>query len=350
MGYLSKMTEGGFEEVTLLHHRDSGLRAVIALHSTVRGPALGGTRLWQYSCEEEAVADAMRLARGMTYKAAAAELPLGGGKAVILGPVEPRRREAIFRAYGQGVNRLQGRYITAVDMGTTAEDMDIIRHETAHVMGGREQGSPSPHTAYGVWRGMQACAAYLYGSPSLEGRTVALQGLGEVGGALAALLAAEGARLVVTDLDRGRVEEARCRWSAAMCAPEEIFDQPCDIFAPCAGGGVINPGTAARLRCRIVAGAANNVLAGPEGGEALHRRGILYAPDYVINAGGLTFVETCRWGGADPGELRARLDRIASRLEEIFKLAAARCLRPEEAADRYAEERLRDTAPEKEGA
>jgi leucine dehydrogenase len=339
--YFARMESQGFEELLLFHDRGTGLKAVVAIHNTALGPALGGTRMWPYPSEEAAVEDAMRLARGMTYKSAMAELDLGGGKGVILGDPCRDKSEALFRAYGRFVEKIGGRFITAVDMGINEKDLDWVKRETAHVIGGTLQGSPSPSTAFGVWRGMKAAANARFGTTSLTGLVIAVQGLGGVGGSLCRYLAEEGAALIVTDLDQEKVKFAVEKWGARPVTPEEIYSQPCDIYAPCGAGAVINRDTLPALKCRIVAGAANNVLNDEECGAALHAREILYAPDYVINAGGIIFVDYCRRGITDPETIKSVVGRIEGRLERLFRRAAEQNLRPETAACLMAEERLR---------
>lgn len=341
-GYLSRMAELGFEELVLFHDAPTGLKTVIVIHSTARGPALGGTRMWTYPNEEAAVEDAMCLARGMSYKSAAAELPLGGGKAVIMGDPCRDKSEALFRAYGRCVAKLNGRYITAADMGTEEHDLDCVRMETEYVIGGAALGSPSPYTAYGVWKGIKACAEEVYGSPSLEGLVIAVQGVGSVGMSLCKHLFDEGAQIIVTDLDQKRIKEAVELYNAEAVGQEEITNVKCDIFAPCAGGGVINSHTVSKLQCRIVAGAANNVIKENNIGIVLQERGILYAPDYIINAGGITFVEYSRQGEKNTVEIKKVIDRIESRLKEIFRRSREQKMRPEEVADLYAEEKLKE--------
>lgn len=339
-GYFPKIEAFGFEEVLMAHDAETGLKAIIAIHNTVNGPALGGTRMWNYSSEAAAFEDVLRLARGMTYKSAGAELPLGGGKAVIMG--DPRRDKSgkLLMAYGRVVEKLQGRYITAQDMGIDESDLDWVRRETAHVLGGSTIGTPSPFTAYGVWQGIKASAEEVYSDSSLEGKVVAVQGLGGVGSSLCDYLAGEGARLIVTDIVPERVSEAVAKWGAKAVEPEEIYAQECHIFAPCGGGAVINKNTISRLSCRVVAGAANNVLEKPEDGEALARLGILYAPDYVINAGGLIFVDSCRRGCTDKVLIRESISGIGERLRRIFAMARERDLCTAVAADLLVEERI----------
>lgn len=338
--YLSKMEERGFEELVLLHDARSGLKGAIAIHSTVRGPALGGTRMWTYASEEEAVEDVMSLACGMSYKAAAAELPLGGGKGVIIGDPHHDKCEELFECYGRFVENLNGRFITAADMGISEPDLDCIRKETRHVIGGSQIGSPSPFTAYGVWRGMKACCEMVYGSPSLKGKVVAVQGVGSVGGPLCGHLAEEGAHLLVSDLDQDRVDQAVEQFGATAVDPEQIVFRECDIFSPCGAGGVINKESIAHLKCSIVAGAANNVIKDNEYEEALQERGILYAPDYIINAGGLIFVEMRRQGEMDDQSIKNLVSGIEKRLKEIFQRSREQNLLPGAVADIFAEERL----------
>ncbi|MCJ7807037.1 MAG: leucine dehydrogenase [Clostridia bacterium] len=341
-GCLARMAEQGFEELVLFYDAGTGLKTAIAIHSTARGPALGGTRMWVYPNEEAAIEDVMCLARGMSYKSAAAELPIGGGKGVIIGDPGRDKSEALFRAYGRFVEKLNGRFITAADMGIEEHDLDCIHLETRHVIGGSALGSPSPLTAYGTLKGIKACVEEVFGSPKLEGLIVAVQGVGSVGMALCKNLAEEGALLIVTDLDQKKVREAVECWNAKAVAPDEIYAQKCDIFAPCGGGGAVNRESLPRLQCRIVAGAANNVLKEKELGAALKERGILYAPDYIINAGGIIFVEFSRQGEKNLEKIKAVIDRIEGRMKEIFRRSREQNLQPEEVADLIAEEKLRE--------
>ncbi len=330
------------EEVVFCTDEAAGFRGVIAVHSTVLGPAVGGTRLWRYRDDGEAIADALRLSRGMTYKCAVAGVPFGGGKAVVLqngGAVADR--PALFRALGRFVERFGGRYITAEDVGTSPADLEHVRRETRHVAGLADRsGDPSPATARGVARALEAAARVRWGSPDLAGRTVALQGCGHVGAHLARQLRARGARLVVTDIDPARASAVAAETGAGLAAPEDIWDAHADIFAPCALGGVLSAATIPRLRVEIVAGAANNQLAERADGDRLAERGILYAPDYVANAGGMLS------GGHDllgwsAEETAARIDGIHDTLLEVFRRAEEEGIAPHEAADRIAAERLR---------
>jgi len=339
-GYLSKMEEQGFEELIMIHESSCGLKAAIAIHSTVRGPALGGTRMWFYPSETEAIDDLMHLARGMSYKSAAAELPVGGGKGLIIGDPNKDKCRELFQAYGQCVNKLNGRFYTGKDMGVDENDLTCMHEVTDYVIGGETIGSPSPFTAYGVWRGIKACCEAVYGSPSLEGKTVAVQGVGSVGEILCDHLAEEGASLVICDLDKGRVEEIKDKWGAKAVSPDDIYSQECDIFSPCAAGGVLNEQTLPVLKCDIIAGAANNVYKTKNMARSIQERGILYAPDYIINAGGLIFVEMVRQGVTGDEMIKKEVARIEGRLKELFKRAREEQLLPGEVADIIAEERL----------
>lgn len=334
------MSERKHEQLVFWNEPEFGYRGIIAIHDTTMGPALGGTRYWHYGSEADAVVDALRLARGMTYKAAITGLNLGGGKSVIIGNNKTKDREMIFRAHGRAVESLGGRYITAEDVGTSPEDMEYVAMETEHVVGmlGRS-GDPSPVTAYGVYRGIKACAAFKYGSDSLEGKHVAVQGVGHVGHYLCTYLAEEGAKLTVTDIDKDRVAHVVEETGATAVAPEAIYDVDAQVFAPCALGAVVNDDTLARFKFEIVAGAANNVLARSHHGEALEKQGILYAPDYVINAGGLINVygELNDWSSE---RSKRKAGDIFHTLLRIFERAKADGVPTSVAADRVAESRI----------
>ncbi len=284
------------EQVVYCHDKHSGLKAIIAIHNTVLGPALGGCRMWHYASEEEAVTDVLRLSRGMTYKAAVAGLNLGGGKAVIIGDPKTMKSEALFRAFGRFVQSLSGRYITAEDVGTTVHEMISVHQETDHVTGLPPSlgglGDPSPVTALGVFHGMRAALLKTFANDSFKGRKIVMQGVGQVGLHLIEHLAEAGAEIIVADIDENRLKKAKALCSAIQFVSiHEVYDVPCDIFAPCALGGSINPKTIERLRCAIVAGCANNVLLSEEEDcAALIAKNILYVPDFVINAGGLISV------------------------------------------------------------
>lgn len=314
----------------------TGLQAIIAMHSTRLGPALGGCRYLTYSDTHSAVADAARLAQSMSYKAALAGLPFGGGKAVILRPAHVPNRGALFEAFGRFIETLNGRYITAVDSGTKSEDMDCIAQYTQHVTSTRSAGDPSPHTAMGVFAGIRASAMARLGNDDLQGLRIAVQGLGQVGYALAEQLAAAGAELLVSDLDPGRVLLAVEQLGAQAVRHEELAATPCDIFVPCGLGGVLDQATVAHLHCAVVAGAANNQLASPEVAELLEARGILYAPDYVINSGGLIYV-ALQHQGAELPAITAHLARIGQRLTDIYAQAQAQNRSPARVAAQQAE-------------
>ena len=337
------LTADGFEQVAYCHDPGSGLRAIIAIHSTALGPGLGGTRFYPYASEDEALVDVCRLARGMTYKHAVCGNDLGGGKAVILGDPAKLRGEALFRAYGRFVEGLSGRYLTAEDVGTTQADMDVIRRETRHVTGVSESlggsGDPSPATAWGVLWAMKAVAERLWGSPSLSGRHVCISGVGKVGAALAEHLAAEGAKLTVSDVRADSVEGVVTRDGAVAVAPEAAHAVACDIFSPCALGSVLNSRTIPELRCDAVVGSANNQLASPADAERLRHRGVVYAPDFVANAGGVINIAE-EPHGYDRTRAYDRIRTIHDTLLRVFDRAEADGTTTAAAADRLAEERI----------
>ncbi len=317
----------------------SGLKAVIAIHNSRLGPALGGCRYLAYPNDESAVADAIRLAQGMSYKAALAGLALGGGKAVIIRPAHVESRAALFEAFGRCVEQLDGRYITAIESGTSTADMDCIAQYTQHVTSTTAGGDPSPHTAMGVFSGIRTTAMARLGSDNLEGLRVAVQGLGNVGFALAEQLHAAGAELLVSDNDPGKVQLAMEQLGAHPIANEALLSTPCDILAPCGLGGVLNSYSVAQLRCAAVAGSANNQLSNLQVADQLETRGILYAPDYVINAGGLIYV-ALQHRGETLGTITAHLSRIGTRLTEVFAHAQAEKRSPARVADELAERLL----------
>jgi len=340
LGLFSLLAEHDHEQLSVYYEPSCGYRGIIVIHSTVLGPALGGTRFWSYRTDGEALVDCLRLARGMTYKAAVAGLNLGGGKSVILGDNRTTRREALFRAHGRHVESLGGRYITAEDVGTSTSDMEYIKAETNHVTGliGKS-GDPSPVTAYGVYRGMKACVHYRCGSDRLAGKTVALQGCGSVGYHLAKLLHTEGAHVVCTDIDPERVRRVVEECGATAVATNEIYDVRADIFAPCALGAVINDDTIRRLRVEIVAGGANNQLAEDRHGELLEERHVTYAPDYVINGGGLINVNA-ELHGWSPERARNKAGEIYDTILRVFEIAREERIPSYQAADRLAEQRI----------
>jgi leucine dehydrogenase len=333
-----------YEEVVFFHDPPSGLRAIVAIHSTTLGPALGGTRFYPFASDMDALHDVLRLARGMTYKAAAAGLDLGGGKAVIIGDPKRIKTEELLRAYGRFLDTLGGRYITAEDIGTSREDMDMIRRETRYVTGVATElggsGDPSPVTAYGVYLGLRAAAEEAWQEHGLAGRTVAVQGVGKVGYHLVKLLVEAGARVIAADMDVDAVARAVRDFGVETAEPEKIHAVECDIFAPCAMGAVIRDDTIPDLKCRVVGGSANNQLERGEHGEALAAAGILYAPDYVINAGGLINVAD-ELHGYDPDRAKARVEGIYRTLREIFQIATERHITTAAAADHFAMERIK---------
>lgn len=342
MGIFEQMAQYGHEQLVFCYDKSTGLRAIIAIHDTTLGPALGGLRMWQYEREEDAVTDVLRLSRGMTYKNSAMGLNLGGGKAVLWGDPRTDKSEELFRAFGKFVESLGGRYITAEDVGTTVEDLNYILMETDHAAGRAElSGDPSPVTAYGVFMGLKAAVKKVFGTEELKGRKVAVQGLGKVGMALCEYLHDAGARLTVADINPEAVERAKREFGATVVAPDEIYGVECDIFAPCALGAVLNDDTIPQLKCRIVAGSANNQLKEPRHGDMLRERGILYAPDFVINGGGVINVaEEYHPAGYSRDRALARVATIYDKLLRIFQIAEERNISTAEAADVLAEERM----------
>ena len=331
------------EQVTFCHDRNSGLKAIIAIHNTNLGPALGGCRFWPYASESDAIKDVLRLSRGMTYKAALADLELGGGKAVIIGdPAKDKTLEKL-RAFGRFVQRLHGLYITAEDVGTTPKDMSTIYEETRYVVG-REtheggSGDPSVLTAFGVFTGIRACTYYKMGKEDLSGVRVAVEGLGHVGLDLVKRLSEAGASLVVTDINQSLLEKVSRQYGAQAVGAEEIFSADVDVFAPCALGGILNDATIARLKCQIVAGSANNQLAESYHAKILEKRGILYAPDYLINSGGLINV-SYEGPKYDLQEVMTHVGKIYYTLLEIFEAAKAHSITTSEASDCLAKDRF----------
>jgi leucine dehydrogenase len=344
MGVFEHINGDGFEQIVFFSDDASSLRAIVAIHSTALGPALGGTRFYPYPSEEAALVDVLRLAQGMTLKAAAAGLDLGGGKAVIIGDPKRLKSEEMLRAYGRYVATLGGRYITAEDVGTSLADMDIVRRETrwvtgcSHTYGG--SGDPSPVTAYGVLQGMKASALEAYGTAELKGLRVAVQGVGKVGYALCGYLVEEGAEMVVTDVDTDNLARAVADFGVKTTEPDQIYGLDADIFAPCAMGAVINDDTLSELNCKIIAGSANNVLARDEHGEKLRGLGIVYAPDFVVNAGGIINISD-ELQGYNRERAVKRVDGIFETLQTVFALAREQGVSTVAAATEYAYERIR---------
>lgn len=340
------MEKYGYEQLVYLHDRHSGLKGFICIHNTALGPALGGTRIWEYEDEEAAVLDVMRLARGMTKKAACAGLNLGGGKAVIIGNSKALRkdtvrREAFWRAFGRYVDSLGGRFITAEDVGTSPDDMAFVRMETDSVVGlPTTSGDPSPFTAYGVLKGIKACLKEANGSSKVEGIHVAVEGVGHVGAALCDLLHEEGAKLTICDIDEESVKEVAKRTGATIVKPDEIHSVNCDVYAPCAMGASLNDKTIAQLKAKIIAGSANNQLEDSQKhGQMLHDMGFIYAPDYVINAGGLINVYQERIGYSKEASI-LQIDRIYDRVREIIRDSIDTNTPTYLVADRMAERRI----------
>jgi len=337
------LSEHDYEELVFFQDGSSGLRAIVAIHDTTLGPALGGCRMYPYASERDAVVDVLRLARGMTYKAAAAGLDLGGGKSVIIGDPKTGKSGALFRAFGRRLEALGGSYIAAEDVGISTDDIAYAALETSHVVGtSREHGGsgdPAPFTALGVAQGIRACLEEVYGSSSAEGRVVAVQGVGHVGYHLCRLLHEEGARLIVADVDEAAVTRAVREFGATPVDPEEIAAAECDVLAPCAMGAVVNDESLPELRCAVIAGSANNVLLEPRHGEELEDRGILYAPDYIINAGGLINV-VGELEGYEEERVTARVMGIRNSVKSILALSRRDSVPPHVAADALAEERI----------
>lgn len=342
MTIFSALIKDDFEQVIFCNDQETGLKAIIAIHDTTLGPALGGARMWNYSSEEEALVDVLRLAKGMTYKNAAAGLNLGGGKAVIIGDPKKDKSEALFRSFGRFVESLNGRYITAEDVGTREEDMDYVHMETEFVTGTSRKGAgdPSPVTALGIYYGMKAAAKEAYGSDSLKDLTIAIQGVGQVAYNLCKHLHKEGAKLVVTDINDAAVNRAVNEFNATSVQPDDIYDVACDIFSPCALGGTINDETIKRLKAKVIAGSANNQLEREEHGHILHEKGIVYAPDYVINSGGVINVAEELTGYHKERALN-KVKSIYSILEKVFTISREKNIPTSVAANEMAEERIK---------
>lgn len=355
-----------FDSVSFANHEGihafsdekTGLQAIVAIHSTARGPAVGGTRMWNYASSAEALEDVLRLSRGMSYKNAVADLEMGGGKSVILGDSRTQKTPELFRAFGRAVDQLGGVYYAAEDVGVSVADIAEARKITPYVLGlndGPEaSGDPSPVTADGVYRSTLTVARRLWKQDDLTGLTVAIQGIGHVGGYLADKLHRAGAKLIMTDVNTALLAEVAARTNAEIVAPDAIYDVKADIYAPCALGATLNPGTLKRLSVKAVVGAANNQLATPQIGQALFEAGVLYAPDYVVNGGGIINVASelraRQSGGAyDPAWVETKLSRLMETLEEILDRAAAENRPTHEVADAVAEARIRAAEQERGG-
>jgi leucine dehydrogenase len=343
MDVFDYMSEWGYEQLVMCTDLEVGLKAVVSIHDTTLGPACGGLRIWPYESEREAVMDALRLSRAMTYKAAAADLPLGGGKAVIIADSHTQKTEALLRSFGRFVDTLGGRYLTTTDVGSTGRDLEYIRQETAYVVGlpasAGGSGDTSTMTGLGIYMGMKACARQVWGSESLAGKKVAVQGFGKVATYVAHHLLKEDARLVVADVYEAATDRAR-DMGIAVVDVKEIYDQDCDIFSPCALGGVLNQESIPRLKCRVIAGGANNQLATDEDGKDLHRRGILYAPDYIINSGGIINVSAEIGAPYNADRAREKTERIYEIMGQVIEISQREEVPTSKAADRLAESRL----------
>ena len=333
----------GHEQVVFCHNKDAGLKAIIAIHNTVLGPALGGTRMWPYKSEAEALNDVLRLSRGMTYKNAVAGLNIGGGKAVIIGDPATDKSEALFRAFGQFVESLGGRYITAEDVGIDVNDMEYVYRETEYVTGVHQvhggSGDPSPFTAYGTLQGLMATLNKKYGDEDVGKYSYAVQGLGHVGMEYVKLLKERGAKIFVTDINAKLVDKAVNEYGAEAVGLDEIYDVPADVYSPCALGGTVNEQTLPRLKARVICGAANNQLANNAIGDEVARRGILYAPDYAVNAGGVMNV-SLEIDGYNRERAMRLMRNIYHTLGKVYDLSEREGITPQYAADRIAEARI----------
>ncbi|RUO44179.1 amino acid dehydrogenase [Aliidiomarina taiwanensis] len=337
------------EQVVFCHDQESGLKAIIAVHDTTMGPSLGGTRMWNYASSEEALTDVLRLSRGMTYKSALAGLPLGGGKAVIIGDAKTDKTEALFKSYGRFINSLNGKYITAEDVNIRTTDIAIVATQTRYVAGTAEKaGDPSPHTALGAYLGLKAAVKHALNKDDLAGVKISIQGLGAVGYGLAEHCAKDGAILFVTDVNQEAVDRAVKELAATAVGIDEIYDQEVDVYAPCALGATINDDTLQRIKAKVIAGSANNQLATPEHDQKVKDMGILYAPDYVINAGGV--IHVCSEAASFSNEeTAARVRNIYNTLDKIFTRSKEENRPTGEIADEMAREILAAKAAENAG-
>ncbi len=346
MGIFDKMAEMGHEQLVFCYDKATGLRMIIGVHDTTLGPALGGCRMWPYQSEEAAIEDVMRLSRGMTYKNSAMGLRLGGGKTVVLEHKHGEKNEMIMRAIGRFVDTLGGRYITAEDVGTSVPDMAIAAEESRFVAGLPEaSGDPSGATAMGVYVSLKAALQEAFGSEEIAGKRIAVQGMGHVGMILCDQLHKDGAKLFVSDIDQAKVAEAVERWGATAVEPDAIYDLDCDVYMPCALGATLNDDTIPRLKVKAVVGSANNQLKEPRHGKMLHDRGIVYAPDFVANGGGVINVaEELHPDGYHAERAKKRVSQIGDRMRDIFRIAREQGILPHEAADHMAEERIAQMA------
>lgn len=346
-GIFGTLTQLGHEQVVFCHDEATGLKAIIAIHNTILGPALGGTRMWNYASEQEAITDVLRLSRGMTFKAAISGINLGGGKAVIIGDASTMKTEAFLRRFGKFVNSLNGKYITAEDVNMKTSDMEYMHMETKYVTGLPESmggsGDPSPVTAYGVYLGMKATAKKVYGQDSLTGKRIGVQGIGQVGKHLVEFLVKEKAEVFITDINTARVNDVVKELGVKAVGQDEIFDLDMDIFAPCALGASINDNTIPRLKCSIIAGAANNQLKDEvKHGYMLVDRSIAYAPDFLINAGGLINVYNEYLGNYNRKRVMEQAEKIYTTCFNTLTFAENEKVSPQEAAIQLAEKRIAD--------
>ena len=332
------------EQIVFCNDEDTGLKAIIGVHNTALGPALGGTRMWQYKSEREALNDVLRLSRGMTYKAAITGLNLGGGKAVIIGDAKTQKTDALMKRFGEFVDSLNGKYITAEDVGMETRDMDVIRKVTPHVTGVSEaiggSGNPSPMTAYGVYMGMKAAVNYKFGTEKLAGKKILVQGIGHVGETLIQHITEEGGEVILNDINEVRLEELSKKYNAKVVLGNDIYGLDVDVYAPCALGATINDTTISQLKTKIIAGAANNQLENEiKHGNALKEKGILYAPDFLINAGGIINVYS-EIAGYNKDECYRKTENIYNTTLEIFNLSAKENITTHQAAFNIAQERI----------
>jgi leucine dehydrogenase len=342
-----EISEYAHEQVVYCYDEQTGLKAIIGIHNTILGPALGGTRMWNYKSEQEALIDVLRLSRGMTFKAAISGLNLGGGKAVIIGDAEKIKTEAFLRRFGRFVESLHGKYVTAEDVNMSPDDMEYIAMETKYVTGLSEKmggsGDPSPFTAFGVYMGMKACAKEAYGKDSLEGKTVAVQGVGHVGYFLVKHLSEEGAKIIVSDLSEEKIKEVAKEFKVEVMNEEELYDSRMDIYAPCALGATVNDNTLARMQCDIIAGAANNQLEDElRHGKMLMKKGIIYAPDFMINAGGLINVGLDYLGNYSRERVYKKVEKIYKTVLNIIHKTKEEKIPSQEAAIKLATQRINE--------
>ena len=338
---ISEIPVEGYERVVRGVDPQTGLHAIVAVHDTTLGPALGGLRMWNYASEEDALFDVKRLAKGMSYKSAVAQTGLGGGKAVMIGDSKTIKSEALYLGMGRLVDSLEGLYTTAEDVNTTIKDLEVVRRATKYVSGlSRDSGgsgNPSPYTAYGVYLGVRAALGWGFDNDNPKGRKIAIQGVGAVGGPLAERLAEAGAHVYAADRNQARLDELTEKFGVEQVKPDEILTMECDLLAPCALGGILNDDTIPQLRTKIVAGAANNLLLKPSHGKALNDRGVLYAPDYVINAGGIVNVSVeFHEGGYNEEVALQKIHRIPQALKELWTIAKDEGIPPSDAADSLA--------------